>query len=276
MARDPEIPRWKRLFGHIPELPKFPTLESEIKAWDPLTNPTGVLLLDGKPVRMEVLAQLKSGKEATVWCCRASSESGEALVAAKRFVELEQRQFRNDAVYQAGRHVRDNRAGRAIRGKSGFGQKIQFSSWVEQEFTTLCCLSAGGADVPRPLGKSGVTLIMEFIGDGEIPAPLLNRFKLAPDEAGPAFERILANIRLFLSLNRIHADLSPFNILWWHGMPIVIDFPQSVDPRINENAFDLLVRDIENVCGYFRKYGVDCDGQTLAWDYWDRHLKGRL
>jgi len=276
MARDPEIPRWKRLFGKISELPKFPTLESEIRAWDPLTNPAGSLMLDGISVQMEVLGQLKSGKEATVWCCRATSESGVLLVAAKRFVELEQRQFRNDAVYQAGRHVRDNRGGRAMRGKSGYGREIQFASWLEWEFEALHRLHSAGADVPRPLGKSGATLVMEYIGDEGFPAPLLNRANLAPHEIRPAFDRILGNIRLFLSRDCVHADLSAFNIMWWQGVPIVIDFPQSVDPRVNENAFSLLVRDMNNVCGYFRKYGIVENGQSLATELWEKYSQGRL
>jgi len=276
MPRDPEIPRWKRLFGKIPELPTFPTLESEIKAWDPLINPTGTLMLDGRSCQMEVLGQLKSGKEATVWCCRAVSANGVSLVAAKRFVELEQRQFRNDALYQAGRHIRDNRGGRAMRGKSEYGREIQFSSWVDQEFDTLKRLHGGGADVPRPLGRSGQTLIMEYVGSEDSPAPLLHRVDLMPDEARTAFDRILRNIRLFLSLDCVHGDLSDFNVLWWNGVPMVIDFPQSVDPRVNENAFGLLVRDIENVCRCFCKYGITGDGQALATELWGKHLNGRL
>lgn len=270
MARDPEIPRWKRLLGHTSELPKFPTLESEIKAWDPLTNPVGVLLLDGKPCQMEVLGQLKSGKEATVWRCRATGEAGAFLVAAKRFLELEKRQFRNDGAYQSGRHKQDNRLGRAVTGKSSFGREVQFSSWVDWELETLQLLHSGGADVPRPLGKAGKTLIMELIGEGDSPALLLNRVNLTTDEAKLAFGRIIRNIRLFLSLNRIHADLSPFNILWWNGVPVIIDFPQSVDPRLNENAFNLLVRDLNNICRYFHRYGIEGDGYSHATDMWQK------
>ncbi len=48
----------------------------------------------------DVLYVVRSGKEATVYCCRDAE--GE-LVAAKVYRPLERRNFHNDAIYQTGR-----------------------------------------------------------------------------------------------------------------------------------------------------------------------------
>ncbi|MEO8293683.1 MAG: RIO1 family regulatory kinase/ATPase, partial [Actinomycetota bacterium] len=66
--------------------------------------------------------------------------------------------------------------------------------------------------------------------------------------------------------NVVHADLSPFNLLVWEDRVRVIDLPQAVDPRFNPNAWDLLARDLRNVCTWFAGHGVDTDAETLAAD----------
>jgi RIO kinase 1 len=117
---------------------------------------------------------------------------------------------------------------------------------------------------------------MEFFGDADEAAPQLNRVQLPQAEAGPLFEQIIENIELFLSLNRVHGDLSPHNILYFDGQVRVIDFPQSVDPRFNRNARDLLVRDVANVCRYFAEYGVEANSDLITHDLWRRFTYGLL
>ncbi len=72
----------------------------------------------------------------------------------------------------------------------------------------------------------------------------------------------------------MHADLSPHNVLYrGEGYATVIDFPQAVDPRINTNAFQLLLRDVENLARYFERCGVRRDPFSLAAGYgsvWER------
>ena len=55
----------------------------------------------------------------------------------------------------------------------------------------------------------------------------------------------------------VQGDLLAFNVLMWEGSPCIIDFPQAVDPRFNQHAFDLLTRDVTNLCRYFARFGVD-------------------
>jgi len=57
----------------------------------------------------EVLHIVKSGKEATVYCCRAHPDTELGLLAAKVYRAREDRSFKNDAIYQEGRVVLDKR-----------------------------------------------------------------------------------------------------------------------------------------------------------------------
>ena len=53
----------------------------------------------------EVLAELKSGKEATVYLGVNHLEGVRKLVAVKVYKDLEACSFKNDAIYRAGRFI---------------------------------------------------------------------------------------------------------------------------------------------------------------------------
>ena len=57
---------------------------------------------------------VKSGKEATVFCCQGGAESPAALLALKVYRPRENRTFKNDAIYQEGRVIMDTRQRRAV------------------------------------------------------------------------------------------------------------------------------------------------------------------
>jgi RIO kinase 1 len=192
----------------------------------------------------DVLAEVKSGKEATVFCCKAQEHTGLGLVAVKVYRPLESRGYRNDATYQEGRYMSDARLRRAYRKKSKAGKTAQFSNWISSEYETMALLFSAGADIPRPYNMTPSAIIMEYIGNFEQSASTLNRVYLRGNEPNILFEKILHNISVFLSVGRVHADLSPFNVLYWESKIRIIDFPQAVDPYSNRNAFSLLVRDV--------------------------------
>ena len=252
----------------------------------------------------DVLIELKSGKEATVFCCAAgprATQSGNqrgadvrqrrrrdardlaqapavanGLLAAKVYRPLDERGFRNDAVYRAGQVILNQRNARALANKTAFGRELQAGSWMYAEWENLRTLYAAGADVPRTFRISDSAILMEFIGDEEGAASTLNRVDLPREEAPQLFRRLMENIELWLRLDRIHGDLSPFNVLYWQGNLTVIDFPQAVDPRFNPHAFDLLHRDISNVCRYFSRYGVTADPFVVTSDLWRRFEEAEL
>ncbi len=224
----------------------------------------------------DVLQRLKSGKEATLYCCRAHPSAGTELLAAKVYRPLARRSFRNDAIYQEGRFIGDARLRRAYEKKTLTGRNVQFGGWVEREFEALCILYDAGADVPAPVAQSGPALLMEYLGDEHTSAPMLKHVHLGANEASAVFRAIMRNVELFLACDLVHADLSAFNVLYWDGKVKIIDFPQAVDAFDNPSARSLLARDIRNVCRYFARYGVDADPSRLADDLWERFLGREL
>ena len=109
---------------------------------------------------------------------------------------------------------------------------------------------------------------MEYIGDEWSAAPQLHRVELTPSEARATFDRLMWNVEMALRRNLIHADLSPFNVLWWEGRATIIDLPQAVDPRSNPNASALLSRDVANICRHFHRYGVQADPDRVTRGLW--------
>jgi len=224
----------------------------------------------------DVLHVVRSGKEATVYCCAACPSTGADYLAAKVYRPRMFRSLKNDAIYRQSR-VHHDRDGHIVRNIRRFdaghkGKAMQVKSWIEYEFETQRLLYESGADVPRPLSQIGNAVLMEYIGDVGDPAPLLKEVKLTRSEAQSLFGRILRNIALFLASNRIHGDLSEYNILYWRGAVSIIDFAQSVDPYQNPAVFSLLMRDIERVCAYFARYGVAADPRVLAMDMWNQQV----
>lgn len=234
-------------------------------------------LLDDGSIR-EVLYKIKGGKEADVYCCRGGNGHAGRLVAAKVYRPLSRRGFRNDAVYQAGRlqYARNTRVRRALETGSAFGRRAQEHLWVAAEWETLSLLHGCGADVPRPIRADGRAIIMEFVGDGDGPAPMLREVEIDPGAAGRAADALLETIELMLDRHRVHGDLSPYNILYWDGRPVVIDFPQAIDPRMNPAAQALLARDVEAVCRWAAARGAPRPAGEIAADLWARFTLGEI
>ena len=173
----------------------------------------------------DVLYTLKSGKEATVYCCQAYPKTGVDLLAAKIYRSRNNRNFKKDTVYQEGRVVLNQRNKRALEKKTGWGREMQAAYWQGYEYETLQALYRAGAAVPKPYAQSSGAILMEFVGDHEGAAPLLSSVTLETAQARQLFDDLINNIQLWLSCNYIHADLSAFNILYWQDQLKVIDFP---------------------------------------------------
>jgi len=69
----------------------------------------------------EVVRQLMSGKEATVYVVRC----GEELRCAKVYKEAHKRSFRQSSSYQEGRKVKNSRQARAMGKGTRYGRKMQ-------------------------------------------------------------------------------------------------------------------------------------------------------
>ena len=230
---------------------------------------------------VDVLAQIKGGKEANVYLCQANPETGLDLLAAKVYRPRKFRNLRNDAVYREGREIlsseggvvkrRDSRSMRAMKQKTSLGVKLLHQSWILYEYGTLQQLHERGARVPRPVASGDNAILMEFIGDRRTAAPILHAVRLSREDAERLFTVTMENVELMLTEGWIHGDLSSFNILYWEGEITLIDFPQVTVAHKNHNGFAIFQRDVLRVCQYFQKQGVRCDPEALAESLWREH-----
>ncbi len=215
----------------------------------------------------ELLSELKSGKEATVYLV----EGPEGLMAAKIYADLEVRSFKNDSAYREGRFIGDDRAARAIRSRTRFGLSAQQQMWVRHEYRQLWELHEAGIPVPKPLigphasdiHESGRVVLMELIGDRDGPAPRLSDVRLEPDVAEDAFGQSIDIARRLHALGKAHGDLSTFNLLWWQNRVVCIDVPQMVDADENTSFGQFLRRDAATLCRSFRRLGIHRDPEEV-------------
>jgi RIO kinase 1 len=222
----------------------------------------------------EVLGVVKSGKEATVYLCAGSDGD---LVAAKVYRSRQVRQFANAAAYGEGRmRGVTRRDALAMTKKSRAGKEMSFGRWISEEYTTLGILYAAGVPVPRPIARSESVIVMEYIGDEDEPASPLASARMDRAETQRVFDVLMRNIELMLANDRIHGDLSAYNVLYRDGDVRIIDFPQAVDPRFNTQALEMLERDIANLCGHFERLGIRSDPYRIARTLWGRFLRSEL
>ena len=170
----------------------------------------------------------------------------------------------------------DRRLARAVAKRSRTGSAAIEQSWITYEYGTMQALHRAGARVPEPFAMSGHALLMEYLGDADGPAPKLKHVSLSAAEARTVYEGLIDEIGVWLAHDRIHGDLSPFNVLYWKGQAIVIDFPQAVNPWDNPDSRFLLERDIRNVTTHFAAYGIVADPARIARDLWERFMRGTL
>ena len=236
----------------------------------------------------DVLAQVKGGKEASVYCCEAHPATGLGLLAAKVYRPRMFRNLRNDQLYRQGREILVAGGGlagrdagyieRAIRSKTAFGLQAAHTSWLMYEFTAMERLYEAGAAVPRPIASSENAILMSYLGDERLAAPTLNTVQLEREEAEGLFHEVLRNVDLMLQLDLVHGDLSAYNILYWEpaeGLPelTLIDFPQVVNLHTNPRSRSILQRDIQRTCEYFARQGVDSDPAEIARGLWRRYVE---
>jgi RIO kinase 1 len=224
----------------------------------------------------EVLTLLKSGKEATVYCCRGGHRLRGQLVAVKVYRPMEHRQFRNDAVYREGRVIVSGRVRRAVENGSAFGKQMSFGMWVGREWEHLRELHKARLDIPRPIDTAGDAVVMQYLGDELAPAPQLRAVRLTEPQALGVWGRVVWNVQQMLSLNRVHGDLSPYNLLWHDQIAWIIDVPQMIDARENPSARSMLDRDLENVWRYCSKFAQLPDPWKTANQMWERWRRAEL
>jgi len=81
-----------------------------------------------------------------------------------------------------------------------------------------------------------------------------------------AFDQLVEGLRTITTAGFAHADLSAYNLLWWRDTLVFIDFPQAIDLAANPQGPSYLHRDVENVCRWFNRRGLDIDPEEVFAD----------
>ena len=221
----------------------------------------------------EVLRQLMSGKEATVYIVRC----GDEIRCAKVYKDARQRSFRKSSSYQEGRKTKNSRQARAMEKGSRYGRQMQEEAWQSAEVDALYRLAAAGVRVPQPyLCHEGV-LLMELVTDADgHPAPRLNDIDLSPEQALEFHAGLLNQVVRMLCAGIIHGDLSEYNILVGGHGPVIIDLPQAVDAAGNSNAGPMLERDVANLATYFSRFAPQLADSEYGKEIWRLYQAGSL
>ena len=221
----------------------------------------------------EVLNQLMSGKEATVYRVRC----GDEIRCAKVYKEATQRSFKKASQYTEGRKGRSSRRARAMEKGSKYGKSQQETAWQNAEVEALYTLAEHNVRVPQPYGCFDGVLLMELITDeqGDV-APRLNDIVLPADQAMEDHALMMIYIMRMLCAGIVHGDLSEFNVLVDAYGPVVIDLPQAVDASANNNAKAMLLRDVNNITTYYAQFVPNLALTKFGEEMWALYEAGEL
>lgn len=221
----------------------------------------------------EVIRQLMSGKEATVYVVRC----GDDVRCAKVYKEADKRSFRQSVDYTEGRRVKNSRQARAMQKGSKYGRKAQEEAWQSAEVDALFRLDAAGVRVPKPYNFYEGVLLMELVTDANgSAAPRLNDVEFTEEEALLHHRTLLREVVRMLSAGIVHGDLSEFNILLGSEGPVIIDLPQAVDAAANNHASSMLERDVENLTSYFGRFAPHLLTTQYGKEIWSLYAHGDL
>lgn len=221
----------------------------------------------------EVISQLMSGKEATVFMVRC----GDEIRCAKVYKEANKRSFKKAAQYQEGRKSRNSRRARAMEKGSKYGRNQQEEAWQNAEVDALYTVAEAGVRVPHPLGCFEGVLLMELITDeaGDV-APRLNDVVMSKEQAIEDHELVMEYIVRMLCAGIVHGDLSEFNVLVDEYGPVIIDLPQAVDASANNNAKAMLMRDVSNITHYYGQFAPELLASKYGQEMWALYERGEL
>jgi len=205
------------------------------------------------------LGTLKSGKESEVHLVARTAHGRTSLLAQKRFTARDRRSFQNTYDYVGIWGAGSRHESRAMKKNTRFGQEARHARWIANEWTNLVHLYDAGLTVPPPVELLDDGYLMAFIGDGAVAAPRLEAVDLGPATAHRVWADLVDQVARMLEAERVHGDLSAYNVLWWRERAVLIDFSQTVEIVTHPAALELLRRDVSSLARYFTRRGVAID-----------------
>ncbi len=199
---------------------------------------------------------VSTGKEANVFYADGRDEEGNDIPLAVKIYRIETSEFYKMDEYLFGDKRFDMRK---------FSKKEIVYIWTEKEFRNLVRAKEGKVNVPKPVKYLKNVILMEFIGEDEIPAPTLAEIGSKLSEivdVEELFEKIIENVKKLYEVKLVHADLSEYNILLFDDEPWLIDMGQSVliDHPLSEKYLE---RDLKNILRFFSKFNIKRDLDKL-------------
>ncbi len=221
----------------------------------------------------QVIGQLMSGKEATVYIVRC----GDDVRCAKVYKDANKRSFRQSVKYTEGRKVKNSRRARAMDKGSRFGRKEQEDAWQNAEVDALHRLASAGVRVPQPYNFLDGVLLMEMVADENgHAAPRLNDLSLTPEQAREYHRILIMEVVRMLCAGIVHGDLSEYNVLVGRDGPVIIDLPQAVDAAGNNSAGSMLEHDVDNLTRFFGRYATELRSTDYGKEIWALYESGTL
>ena len=190
---------------------------------------------------------VSTGKEAVVFHGTDSKGQGKAV----KIYRITNSTFKTIAIYIEG----DPRFKRVKK-----ATKPTIYAWAQKEYQNLVRMQDAGVRVPTPVRVEANVLVMEYIGDETMPAPLLRNVALEDPRA--VLNELVVNLRAMRKAKLVHADLSEYNLLFWDGHVVVIDVGQSV-PVDHPRAAEWFQRDIGNIAHFFHRLRVNVTPASL-------------
>ncbi|MFX1510845.1 MAG: serine protein kinase RIO [Promethearchaeota archaeon] len=188
----------------------------------------------------EINGVISTGKEANVYW-GIQPDGTDVAIKIYRIATFN---FKRITVYLEG----DPRFSRIPQARSGL-----ITAWASKEYKNLLRAEAAQVRVPHPIHVQRNLLVMEFIGEEGLPAPLMQKEK--PEDPEKTRNTILNAIsKLYHDAHLVHADLSEYNIMLWKE-PVLIDLSQAVvlDHPHSEMFFE---RDVRNIINFFDDFDI--------------------
>ncbi len=238
-----------------------------------MRTPDGLISLMDQGIVERVVRPLMSGKEAQVYLVISEGEER----VAKVYKDARHRSFKHRADYTEGRRSKNTRDQRAMQRGSKHGKAQEEEAWRSAEVDTIYRLREAGVRVPVPFYFLDGVLVMELVKDVHgRPAPRLSEVTMNLATARRIFDHLIGEVVKMLCAGIVHGDLSDFNVLMSANGPVIIDFPQSMDAAGNQNAKEILMRDVANLNRFLLGYGPADRPLRHGPEMWERYARGEL